>query len=77
MSQLLQGEGIKVGKENDVEDWLDIVTTLAWQAANFVKPDTSRGGSMDPVNYVKVKCIASGSPSERYDMFKVLQILVL
>lgn len=64
VSQLLQGEGIKVGKENDVEDWLDIVTTLAWQAANFVKPDTSRGGSMDPVDYVKVKCAASGSPSE-------------
>ncbi|KAF5451008.1 hypothetical protein F2P56_031313 [Juglans regia] len=64
VSQLLQGEGIKVGKENGVEDWLDIVTTIAWQAANFVKPDTSRGGSMDPVAYVKVKCIASGSPSE-------------
>ncbi|XP_075633057.1 putative 1-phosphatidylinositol-3-phosphate 5-kinase FAB1C [Castanea sativa] len=64
VSQLLQGEGIKVGKENDVEDWLDIVTTLAWHAANFVKPDTSRGGSMDPVDYVKVKCAASGSPSE-------------
>lgn len=64
VSQLLQGEGIKVGKENGSEDWLDIVTALAWQAAKFVKPDTSRGGSMDPVDYVKVKCIASGSPSE-------------
>ncbi|KAL3510619.1 hypothetical protein ACH5RR_030020 [Cinchona calisaya] len=64
VSQLLEGEGIKVGKENGSEDWLDIVTTVAWQAANFVKPDTSRGGSMDPVDYVKVKCIASGSPRE-------------
>ncbi|KAK3037574.1 hypothetical protein RJ639_030757, partial [Escallonia herrerae] len=64
VSQLLQGEGIHVGKENSSEDWLDIVTTIAWQAANFVKPDTSRGGSMDPGDYVKVKCIASGSPSE-------------
>ncbi|KAK7317860.1 hypothetical protein RJT34_02436 [Clitoria ternatea] len=64
VSQLLQGEGIKVGKENDPEDWLDIVATVAWQAANFVRPDTSRGGSMDPGDYVKVKCIASGSPSE-------------
>ncbi|KAJ7954212.1 1-phosphatidylinositol-3-phosphate 5-kinase [Quillaja saponaria] len=26
--------------------------------------NTSRGGSMDPGDYVKVKCIASGSPSE-------------
>lgn len=65
VSQLLQGEGVKVGKENDAEDWLDIVTAIAWQAANFVKPDTSRGGSMDPVDYVKVKCVASGSPRER------------
>lgn len=64
VSQLLQGESVKVGKESDAEDWLDIVTAIAWQAANFVKPDTSRGGSMDPVHYVKVKCVASGSPRE-------------
>ncbi|KAL7240259.1 hypothetical protein ACSBR2_006008 [Camellia fascicularis] len=62
--QLLQGEGFKVGKESSTEDWLDIVTAIAWQAANFVRPDTSRGGSMDPGDYVKVKCIASGSPHE-------------
>lgn len=64
VSQLLQGEGIQVGKENDSVDWLDIVATVAWQAANFVRPDTSKGGSMDPVDYVKIKCIATGSPSE-------------
>ncbi|CAL1405487.1 unnamed protein product [Linum trigynum] len=62
VSQLLQGEGINVSGVDSSEDWLDIVTSLAWQAANFVKPDTSRGGSMDPVDYVKVKCIASGTP---------------
>ncbi|KAE8719283.1 Forms aploid and binucleate cells 1c, putative isoform 4 [Hibiscus syriacus] len=62
VSQLLLGEGIKV--EDNAGGWLDIVTALAWQAANFVKPDTSRGGSMDPGDYVKVKCIASGTPSE-------------
>ncbi|XVF43646.1 hypothetical protein PTKIN_Ptkin02bG0057200 [Pterospermum kingtungense] len=64
VSQLLQGEGLKVGREDNDGDWLDIVTALAWQAANFVKPDTSRGGSMDPGDYVKVKCIASGTCSE-------------
>ncbi|KAL9229278.1 hypothetical protein vseg_004763 [Gypsophila vaccaria] len=64
VSQLLQGEGVKVGKENGSQDWLDIVSNLAWQAANFVKPDTSKGGSMDPGNYVKIKCIASGTPAE-------------
>lgn len=63
VSQLLQGEGF-MSKEDGDEDWLDIVTTIAWQAANFVKPDTSRGGSMDPGDYVKVKCIPSGRPSD-------------
>ncbi|XP_060214639.1 putative 1-phosphatidylinositol-3-phosphate 5-kinase FAB1C isoform X1 [Lycium barbarum] len=62
--QLLQGENIHSGKESTADDWIDIVTSLAWQAANYVKPDTSKGGSMDPVDYVKVKCIASGSRSE-------------
>ncbi|KAF5777306.1 putative 1-phosphatidylinositol-3-phosphate 5-kinase [Helianthus annuus] len=58
VSQLLQSEF------NSTEKWLDVITSLAWQAANFVKPDTSRGGSMDPGDYVKIKCIASGSPTE-------------
>ncbi|KAF8399016.1 hypothetical protein HHK36_014883 [Tetracentron sinense] len=65
VSQLLRGEGIYARTENSGEDWLDIVTSVAWQAAKFVKPDTSRGGSMDPGDYVKIKCIVSGSPSER------------
>lgn len=75
VSQLLQGEGFKVGKEDNIDEWLDIVATVAWQAANFVKPDTSRGGSMDPGAYVKVKCIASGSPHERYDMPEIFNRL--
>nr|XP_043623242.1 putative 1-phosphatidylinositol-3-phosphate 5-kinase FAB1C [Erigeron canadensis] len=58
VSQLLQSEFM------EADEWLDIITSLAWQAANFVKPDTSRGGSMDPGDYVKIKCIASGSPNE-------------
>ncbi|KAI3796112.1 hypothetical protein L1987_38776 [Smallanthus sonchifolius] len=58
VSQLLQSEHVAA------DDWLDIITSLAWQAANFMKPDTSRGGSMDPGDYVKIKCIASGSPNE-------------
>ncbi|RZC61333.1 hypothetical protein C5167_023081 [Papaver somniferum] len=64
VSQLLQGEGISTGNESSGEDWLDIVASLAWQAANSVRPDTSIGGSMDPGDYVKVKCIVSGSPIE-------------
>ncbi|GER44471.1 1-phosphatidylinositol-3-phosphate 5-kinase fab1 [Striga asiatica] len=58
VSQLLQGQGI-VG-----EEWVDIVTAISWQAAKFIKPNTSRGGSMDPCEYLKVKCVASGNPGE-------------
>ncbi|KAK4484175.1 hypothetical protein RD792_011396 [Penstemon davidsonii] len=63
VSQLLQGEGIIENKEK-CAGWVDIVTAIAWQAANFIKPDTSRGGSMDPCDYIKVKCVASGIPLE-------------
>ncbi|KAJ6793148.1 putative 1-phosphatidylinositol-3-phosphate 5-kinase FAB1C isoform X1 [Iris pallida] len=64
VSQLLKAEGIAAGGDGGSEGWLDIVTSLAWQAATYVKLDTSRGGSMDPGNYVKVKCIASGRPHD-------------
>ncbi|XP_062233139.1 1-phosphatidylinositol-3-phosphate 5-kinase FAB1B-like isoform X2 [Phragmites australis] len=59
VSQLLQGHGI-----DPVDGWSDIVSSLAWQAATFVRPDTSTGGSMDPTDYVKVKCVASGNPND-------------
>lgn len=64
VSQLLQAKGIITEKENCGEDWLEIVTSIAWQAAKFLKPDTSRGGSMDPCDYLKIKCVASGSPCQ-------------
>ncbi|KAJ4792906.1 1-phosphatidylinositol 3-phosphate 5-kinase [Rhynchospora pubera] len=64
VAQLLEGQGVGIEKESFRDDWLEIVAYLAWQAANFVKPDTQRGGSMDPASYVKVKCVASGTPSD-------------
>ncbi|XP_047966656.1 putative 1-phosphatidylinositol-3-phosphate 5-kinase FAB1C [Salvia hispanica] len=64
VSHLLQGKGIVAEKDNSADDWLEIITTIAWQAAKFLKPDTSRGGSMDPCDYLKVKCVASGSPCQ-------------
>ncbi|XP_039144909.1 LOW QUALITY PROTEIN: putative 1-phosphatidylinositol-3-phosphate 5-kinase FAB1C [Dioscorea cayenensis subsp. rotundata] len=64
VSQLLKAEGIHFDSESGGLGWLGIVSSLAWLAAHFVKPDTSNGGSMDPGNYVKVKCLASGSPSD-------------
>jgi 1-phosphatidylinositol-3-phosphate 5-kinase len=66
VAQLLEGEGVSLASDKDSESWLEIVASLAWQAAYFVKPDTKTGGSMDPSDYVKIKCIASGNPTDRY-----------
>lgn len=71
--QLLKDEKIQVVNESDMENWLEIVSSLAWKAARFVKPDTRKGGSMDPGHYVKVKCVASGTPCDRYCFTSFLQ----
>ncbi|XP_020114885.1 putative 1-phosphatidylinositol-3-phosphate 5-kinase FAB1C [Ananas comosus] len=64
VAQLMTEEGVSFRIEDDQEKWVQIVSSLAWQAASFVNPDTSKGGSMDPSDYLKVKCILSGSPSD-------------
>ncbi|KAL6862448.1 hypothetical protein ACP4OV_016789 [Aristida adscensionis] len=64
VAQLLKAEDITLGNDDGRKNWLDIVSSLAWQAASYIRPDTKKGGSMDPTNYVKVKCIASGDPSD-------------
>ncbi|KAL6846595.1 hypothetical protein ACP4OV_024043 [Aristida adscensionis] len=64
VAQLLMGEGISLASDDNSKCWLEIVSSLAWQAANYVKPDTKKGGSMDPSDYVKIKCIASGKPGD-------------
>ncbi|GJN31713.1 hypothetical protein PR202_gb20143 [Eleusine coracana subsp. coracana] len=63
ISQLLQVENISLN-EGDNMGWLEIVTLLSWEAANFLRPDTSQSGGMDPGGYVKVKCLACGHRSE-------------
>ncbi|KAL2462389.1 1-phosphatidylinositol-3-phosphate 5-kinase FAB1B [Forsythia ovata] len=63
VSQLLQVENL-AGEEGDKDSWLEIITSLSWEAATLLKPDTSKGGQMDPGGYVKVKCLASGHRSE-------------
>lgn len=65
VSQLLQVENLTVGDYDETESWLDIITSLSWEAATLLKPDTSKSGGMDPGGYVKIKCIASGSRNER------------
>ncbi|CAI0418872.1 unnamed protein product [Linum tenue] len=64
IAQLLQVENVPLGDEGDKESWLEIITSLSWEAATLLKPDTSTGGGMDPGGYVKVKCLASGRRSE-------------
>lgn len=65
VAQLLLVENIPAGEENDKESWLEIITSLSWEAATLLKPDMSKSGQMDPGGYVKVKCLASGCRSER------------
>lgn len=64
IAQLLQVENLPMGEEDDTENWLEIITSLSWEAATLLKPDTSKGGGMDPGGYVKVKCLACGHRSQ-------------
>ncbi|KAJ7980516.1 1-phosphatidylinositol-3-phosphate 5-kinase [Quillaja saponaria] len=64
VAQILQVENLPIGDKYDKESWLDIITSLSWEAATLLKPDTSKGGGMDPGGYVKIKCIACGHPCE-------------
>ncbi|RZC85899.1 hypothetical protein C5167_026572 [Papaver somniferum] len=64
VAQMLQVENLPVGEEDDRESWLDIITSLSWEAVTLLEPDTSKGGGMDPGGYVKIKCLACGHRSE-------------
>lgn len=76
VAQLLHVENLPVGAEDDKESWLEIITSLSWEAATLLKPDMSKGGGMDPGGYVKVKCIASGRRCERYaSIFHLMDFL--
>lgn len=65
VSRFLASEGIPLSTEEPGESWLDIISSISWEAAMLVRPDVNEGKAMDPGSYVKVKCIASGSPSQR------------
>lgn len=62
---LLKRVGVASSGEHG-ESWVDIVTSLSWEAATFLKPDAIDGKPMYPDGYVKVKCVATGSCSQRY-----------
>lgn len=59
VKHILKSIGISCKKDNNGDTWVDIVTSLSWKAASFLK-----GEPMDPDAYVKVKCIATGSRSQ-------------
>ncbi|KAF8390966.1 hypothetical protein HHK36_023266 [Tetracentron sinense] len=61
VAQLLQVKNLPMGEEDEKESWLEIITALSWEAATLLKPETSKGGGMDPGGYVKIQCIACGS----------------
>lgn len=59
VGQLLKSVEVSPSGE-DGDSWVDIVTSLSWEAASFVKPDAIEGKAMDPDGYVKIKCVATG-----------------
>ncbi|GKU90828.1 hypothetical protein SLEP1_g4775 [Rubroshorea leprosula] len=64
VSELFESMGI-ASSVKDGESWVDIVTSLSWEAASFLKPDSNDGKTLDLDGYVKVKCIATGSRGQR------------
>lgn len=62
VGQLLRSVG--VSSSGSEKSWVDIVTSLSWEAASFLKPDAIGGNEMNPDGYVKVKCIAAGNRSQ-------------
>lgn len=64
VGQLLESVGITSSGE-DSDSWVDIVTSLSWEAASFVKPNVIEGKAMDPDGYVKIKCVGTGFRNQR------------
>lgn len=68
VKRFLEVEGIPlISTEGD--SWLDVVANISWEAAELIKPEPSEGKEMDPWSYIKVKCVASGTPTQRYCHF--------
>ncbi|KAJ1266793.1 hypothetical protein BS78_07G005600 [Paspalum vaginatum] len=61
VSRFLASAGISSSQGEGGDSWLDIITSLSWEAALLIKPDGSVGKEMDPGSYIKVKCVASGT----------------
>ncbi|KAL9308256.1 putative 1-phosphatidylinositol-3-phosphate 5-kinase FAB1D [Arabidopsis thaliana] len=57
VSQLIKSAGFSIEESGY---WFEIVARLCWEAASMLKPAID-GKSVDPTEYIKVKCIATGS----------------
>ncbi|XP_038899624.1 putative 1-phosphatidylinositol-3-phosphate 5-kinase FAB1D [Benincasa hispida] len=60
---LLKFVGVAATSGEDSENWVDIVSSLSWEAATFLKPVVN-GKATDPEAHVKVKCIATGTRNQ-------------
>lgn len=65
VSRFLASEGLASMDDGHDLGWLDVVTSLSWEAALFIKPDAKEGRAMDPGSYVKVKCVATAARNQR------------
>ncbi|XP_043707213.1 putative 1-phosphatidylinositol-3-phosphate 5-kinase FAB1D [Telopea speciosissima] len=63
VKRLLTSEGINLSGDPG-ESWVDIVTSLSWEAASLVKPESIEAKTVEPECFVKVKCLATGSRSQ-------------
>lgn len=61
---LLKLVGVAASSGENSENWVDIVSSLSWEAATFLKPVVN-GKATNPEDHVKVKCIATGTPNQR------------
>lgn len=64
VGQLLKSTSDSYSNEWD-KSWVDIVTSLSWEAASFLNTDAIGDNAINPEKCVKIKCIASGSPKQR------------
>ncbi|XP_078447091.1 putative 1-phosphatidylinositol-3-phosphate 5-kinase FAB1D isoform X2 [Wolffia australiana] len=62
VSQFLAAEEVPTVEESG-DSWLEVVSALSWEASQLIRPNLNDGNAMDPGLYIKVKCVACGSPS--------------
>jgi 1-phosphatidylinositol-3-phosphate 5-kinase len=67
VSQLIKSAGFSIEESGY---WFEIVARLCWEAASMLKPAID-GKSVDPTEYIKVKCIATGSCVDRYNKLPI------